>query len=537
MKHLEAILPKKGWLAIRVGPLAAPLLAGVLVSVSQLLGWHGVDYAAQIYRVDSFRANGLPLWDFQWYGGNWTLDYSTLFPPMAAFLGVATVTVLSAAGATLAFDRLAVRHFGWPGRLAALIFAAGTVVQASIGQLPFLCGEAFGMGACWAASRGRWLLASLLAMASTLTSPLAGGFVVIVLAAWLLFVWRAASHRGSIVKTAVVVAAAGLPVAVTAVLFPGAGAMPYPVIDYAWEMVIAFGLWVAATRNEPVIRCGLVMYAAAATFAVAVPSPIGGNIGRLGDVLALPLAAALLLPRWRAVLPLAAVPLLLSQWSPAWGAITSAASQPSTHAAYFAPLVAALKRFSVGAPAGRVEVVPTRYHWEAAYVAPVMPLARGWERQLDVADNPIFYHAGALDARTYSSWLVANGVTFVAVPDAPLDFAGEAEAKLVSSGAVPGLQRVWQSPHWRLYRVSGSQGIVDRPDRLVSAAGGQLVVDAPQPGAVLIRIRYSSDWTLAAGSGCISRADQSWISVDASVPEQFKLTLSVLTGGQTDCET
>ncbi len=515
--------------------LAAPLLAALLVGLSELLGWHGVDYAAQIYRVDSFRAHGLPLWDFQWYGGTWTLDYSTLFPPVAAFFGVAAVTVVSAAGAALAFDRLAVRHFGRSGRVASLVFAAGTLVQASIGQIPFLCGEATGLLACWAASRGRWVLASVLALASTLFSPLSGAFIVIVLAAWVLSRWRAVGRDRSALQTAMVIAAAGLPVAATAILFPGGGAMPYPFVDFVWEMVIAGSLWLAA-RNEAVIRSGLMVYAAAATFAFAVPSPIGGNIGRLGDVLALPLAVALLLPRWRVVIPLAAVPLVLSQWSPAWGAMTSASSQPSTHGAYFAPIVTALERFSTGGPAGRVEVVPTQYHWEAAYVAPVMPLARGWERQLDVSDNPIFYRSGLLNARAYGSWLLANGVTFVALPDAPLDFAGQAEAKLVSSGTVPGLELIWRSAHWRLYQVAGSQGIVDGPARLVSATGGQVVVDASQPGSVLIRIRYSPDWTMAAGAGCVSRGDQTWISVDVPLPEQFKLTLSLLGGNQGDCD-
>ncbi len=108
-------------------------------------------------------------------------------------------------------------------------------------------------------------------------------------------------------------------------------------------------------------------------------------------------------------------------------------------------------------------MVPTEYHWEAAYVAPVMPLARGWERQLDVADNPIFYRSGALAAGTYRAWLLDDGVTFVALPDAPLDSAGQAEGRLVSSGQVPGLDLIWRSAHWRLYSVAGSQRHRGRP--------------------------------------------------------------------------
>jgi hypothetical protein len=516
--------------------LIAPLLAALVVGASRILGWQGVDYAAQIYRIDSFRAHGFALWDFQWYGGNWTLDYSVLFPPLASALGVTAVAVLSAAGAALAFDRLAVGHFGPAGRVASLVFAVGTVVPAAIGQLPFLTGEAFGLGACWAVARRRWGLAAALALASALSSPLAGAFLALALAAWILTRLRAYRRDRQVVPAAIVMMAAAAPVAVTAVLFPGTGAMPYPFIDFVWEMAVAAGLWLAAGRQEPVLRTGLALYAAAAIIAVAVPSAIGGNIGRLEDSFALPLAVAFLLPRWTVLVPLATVPLILSQWGPAWGVISGeAAAQPSTHASYFAPLDAALRQYGAGAPAGRVEVVPTEYHWEAAYVAPVMPLARGWERQLDVADNPLFYRSGALAAGTYRSWLLDDGVTFVAVPDAPLDSAGQAEGRLISSGRVPGLDLIWRSAHWRLYSVAGSQGIVDGPAQLLSANDGQVVVAAVRPGPILIRIRYSSDWVLSAGSGCIRRGDGPWISVDVYRAELLKLRLSLLGGRSGGC--
>ena len=40
---------------------------------------------------------------------------------------------------------------------------------------------------------------------------------------------------------------------------------------------------------------------------------------------------------------------------------------------------------------GRLEIPATQNHWETAFVAPVVSLARGWERQVDIADNPMFY--------------------------------------------------------------------------------------------------------------------------------------------------
>src|SRR5205807_1842526 len=101
-------------------------------------------------------------WDFQWYGGHWTLNYSVLYPPVAAAVSVPVLTVLSATVAALAFDRLAREHFGASGRLVSLVFAVGTLVPSAIGQLPFLCGAAVGLSAFWAATRGRWVLAGVL---------------------------------------------------------------------------------------------------------------------------------------------------------------------------------------------------------------------------------------------------------------------------------------------------------------------------------------------------------------------------------------
>jgi hypothetical protein len=300
-------------------------------------------------------------------------------------------------------------------------------------------------------------------------------------------------------------------------------------------MAVAAAIWVMAGRSEPLIRWGTALFAAVATLAVAVPSPIGGNIGRLEDVLALPMAVAFLWTRWRYFLPLAALPLALSQWGPAWSALTAGPAQPSTHRSYFAPLDSALRSLAADGPPGRVEVVPTAYHWEAAYVAPVMPLARGWERQLDVADNPVFYQSAALSPVTYREWLVDSGVRFVALPGAPLDMAGRAEGRLVASGEVPGLRLVWSSATWRLYAVDGSPGIVPSPARLVSADGGRLVVDAPVAGSVLIRVRFSPDWVLGAGSGCVTRSGSSWIAVQVPHPEQFSLTLSLFGASSDSC--
>ncbi len=542
----RSIGDRPAWTQVRRAA-PAPLLAAAAVAVGQLLGWRGVDVPAQLYRVSSFRAHGLTIWDSQWFGGHWTLNYSVLFPALAGLAGVALVTVVAAAVAALAFDRLAVAHLGVGGRPAALVFAVSTVVQSAIGQLPFLAGEALGLCACWAASRHRWGPAAVLAAGTSLISPLAGAFVMVAMTAWALSRLSApdptARRADGLAGPTLVTLAALVPIGASAVLFPGQGRMPYPALDYAWEMAIAAALWAMAGRRYRTVRVGVLTFAAAATAAVLVPSAVGGNIGRMEDILALPLAVALLWPRGavgrRLVLPMVAVPLVLSQWGPAWAAMTTDAAQPSAQRSYFAPLVTALTQTAAGGPAGRVEVVPTKFHWEAAYVAPEVPLARGWERQLDEADNPLFYGAAAdLNVSSYRAWLVDNGVRFVALADAPLDFSGMAEGRLVAAG-VPGLRLVWRSAHWRLYLVDSSSGIVAGPAHLVSAQGGRVVVSTPVPGPVLVRVRYSRNWQLTSGAGCIAPAPAppgiqgggTWVQVVTPVAERFTLRVSLLPGG------
>ena len=518
--------------------MAAALLAAVLVAFGRAMGWNGVDTAAQVYRVNSYRRGGFALWDFSWFGGHWTLDYSLLYPPLAGTFGIVIVAIGSAALAALAFDRLVRPALGSGGPAASYTFAAGTLVTASIGQLTFLSGEALGLAALWALRRGRWRAAALLGLASTLTSPLAGAFVA--LAALALAVDRLFARDRTARAAALVAAVVGVPIVAAALLFPGDGPMPYPVIDWAWEMVVAFAIAALAGitylfgRQHRPLGIGAVLYMVAASLSQLMPGALGGNVGRLEDAVALPLAIGLAWSWLPTALPLLSVPLALSQWAPAWGAFTASATQPSTHRAFYATLDEALEVRSQAGPAGRVEVVPTAFHWESAYVAPVMPLARGWERQLDEADNPLFYGPEPPSPQEYRAWLLDNGVRFVALPAAPLDVAGQAEGALVASGRVPGLVLVWSSPQWRLYAVDDSQGIVSGPAELVSASGGRVVLNADHPGDVTVRIHWNPDWYVAGGAGCLTNA-HSWMSVEVVKTGEVQLEMSLLDPGQTAC--
>jgi hypothetical protein len=482
----------------------APGVAAALALAAALFDWRGVDLPAQLYRVDLFQRAGLTLWDSQWYGGHWTFDYSVIFPPVAGLLGVYVTAAVSAAAAAWMFDRIAVGHFGASARVGSLIFAVGTLAQVAIGQLPFLLGEALALSAAWAATRRQLPLASALATAAALASPLAGGFLALAALAWLL-----AQRQPERMRALLLIVFTALPVLALAALFPGEGAMPFPALDFGWLVALFGAFALLVPRDERALRIGAGLYVLAVAASFAVANPIGGNISRLGECLGTPLAACVLWPARRRLLVMAVVPLVLLQWMPALATFGSDKRDPSTHAAYFAPLIAFLQ--SNSSPAGRVEVVPTKLHWEAAYVAPAVPLARGWERQLDTADNAVFYTVGALTPASYRAWLIDNGVRYVA------------------------LELVWRNAHWRVLAVRGARGIVDGPARLVALDGGAVTLDATRPGNILVRVRYSPRWSLVQGAGCVASGPDGWTEVEASHSGELQLALQLVGAARGSC--
>jgi hypothetical protein len=157
-------------------------------------------------------------------------------------------------------------------------------------------------------------------------------------------------------------------------------------------------------------------------------------------------------------------------------------------------------------------------------VAPQTPLARGWERQLDTADNSLFYDRRPLTPGRYRRWLIANGVRFVALPDVQPDYAALQEARLVRGG-VPGLRPVWHSAHWRVFAVSGSGGVLKGPGRLVSLSGSNVVIDVARPARLLVRVRYTRQWALAQGRGRVRPAPGGWTFVDAWSTGPLRITV------------
>jgi hypothetical protein len=493
-------------------PVVAPVVSAALATVAVLAGWRGTDLAAQVFRADLFRRYGFALWNGQWFGGHATLGYSVVAPMVSAVVGPVTVAVGSGVVAAVLFDRVIGREFGTTGRIGSWWFAVGTAVNVVIGRVPFALGLACGLMVIWALQRHHLPLAVAAAAVTALTSPVAAVCVVVAIVAWAAPLRR--WWMGGILALAVMVPLLG-----ALIVFPDGGVFPYEPWALAVDLVIAAAVFLAAGRAGSALRTGAVLYAVIAVAAFVVPTALGGNISRFSQFAAGPVLACLLWPRRKAVLGVLALPLLCWQWTPAVQTIVAGPEQLESSRTYYQPVVDYV--LAQGPVPGRLEVLQTARHWEAAYVADFVPLPRGWERQLDLAYNHVFYD-GTLNAATYEQWLQDNAVQYVALPDAHLDDSSIPERQLVEQG-LDFLAPVWQNAHWRVWRFTGYTGLVDGPATVIrqNAIGFVLRVDAP--GAVQVRVRSSPHWNVS-GSGCVAPSGDGWIRLENLKPGIVELT-------------
>jgi hypothetical protein len=208
-------------------------------------------------------------------------------------------------------------------------------------------------------------------------------------------------------------------------------------------------------------------------------------------------------PDRKRLLAVVAIPLLYIQLQAPIRDVSASSGDPSASAAFYRPLLAFLdrERQASGVPF-RIEIPFTGFHREAYEVAPRFPLARGWERQLDIKDNHLFY-AGTLTSAKYHAWLRRLAVRFVAVPDVPLDYSAHQEKALIDRG-LPFLRPVARTAHWRIYAVADATPIVQDDATLVKLGPDGFTLHADRPGTALVRIRYSPYWAIDGGSGCLS---------------------------------
>ncbi|MGZ6826114.1 MAG: hypothetical protein ACXVGH_04930 [Mycobacteriales bacterium] len=397
-----------------------------------------------------------------------------------AVLGVGLAGLLAAVAASVLFARL-VRDSRRP-RAAALLGAAFWVADVVCGRTTFALGAVAGLAAVLLLPRLRWALP--LAVLTGLLSPVAAAFVGFVAAVRVL-------HRlpgGWSLGIASVV-----PVALLAVLFPGGGVQPF-----SWDSALpaaAVALALAWLTAVPEVRTASLLYAGAVLLFAWHHDPFGSNVMRLGSIVAAPVLLATS-RRGTALLAVATVGFLSWQVDAPSGDLLAPKGPP----------LAALTRELVSLGAQRVEVVAPRDHREAWRVAERVPLARGWARQTDLHDNPLFY-SGTLTPQAFRAWLRAHAVDHVAVPRrASLDYGATREGALLR-GPVAGLEPVWQDADWTVLRVVDARPVAALPAVVVASERTRLVLRSDVPATVDVEVRWSR-WLSLTGPGCLERSGE-----------------------------
>ena len=439
----------------------------------------GTDLTAQLARASFAREHPFTPVDMSWYSGIHVYAYSVLAPYVMAVLGVALTGLLAAVAIAVLFARL-LRGTARPmaGSLLGAVFAVANTVS---GRTTFALGAVAALAALVLLPRR--VPAAVAAVLSGLFSPVAAAFLG--LAAAVLVLRRLPGGWP-------VGLAASLPVAALGFLFPSGGIQPYEAASAPYAVLA--GRVLAALTHSPRRRLGGLLYALAAGLLVLLSDPFGSNILRLGLLVAAPLVVATATERKRLVVPIA-VALALWQAQPPY------ADLRAKKAPDFAALNAALLDLDVH----RVEVVPLRDHGEASEVAPVVPLARGWSRQIDTDRNPLFYRE-ALSAVDYAQWLRANAVDAVALaPAARLDRGGRLERALLLIGSVPGLERVWSDDTWVVWRNERALPIAGPPVEVLDTDRTSVRLWAPGPSYVSLNVRWSR-WLAVEGPACVERA-------------------------------
>ncbi|MFD4260322.1 hypothetical protein ACFWR9_22565, partial [Streptomyces sp. NPDC058534] len=406
----------------------------------------------------------------------------------------------------------------------ALLASLALWCNVASGRTTFALGVAFAVAACVPLVRERRLyLAAGYAALATLASPVAGLFLAVVGAGFLMVRdWG---------RALVLLIPPAAVVGLTTLLFPFSGEQPMPAGRIWPPVVLGLAVTVLAPRTWRVARWGGAVYAIGTVLTYLIASPVGTNVERFAELFApaVLLAALLSAPRpgiaprlRRLACGLLAVALVysvgwvgkktaddLTEYTvvPAWAAETDG-------------VVRALE--GLGADRTRVEVVPARDHREAVRLAPHVNLARGWNRQLDVERARLFYD-GSFSAATYRAWLDHWAVGFVVLPLGKPDGPARAEAALVRDPErrPEWLEPVWEDAHWRVYRVRDAVPLVSTPGTVVTSTGVDLVLRVDRPGAVTVRVAWSP-W-LRSDGGCLAR-DGDFTRLTVEAPGEYRLS-------------
>lgn len=497
--------------------LAATALAIPLyVLWAGLLATGGGDLAAQLAWAGFMARHPGSAYNLSWHGGIHIFNYSILAPAAMATFGVRTVSVVTGLAGTWTLAALFLRAKVRGALLPALLGALAVWCNVASGRTTFALGAVLGLLALLALhmprSRVAIVTCAVLAALSTAASPIAGAFLTVAGAAYLLdrqWMRAAALFTPPILLTSAVM-----------LLFPFHGEQPMS-RDRLWiPLSLCAALWCAAPRGWRLVRYGAAVYGAGVLVTFFLASPMGANVDRLAIFAGPPALLAALMTRLPVCAPRLALPhaMLAVMLFTCTGWMISntyndvAVSRPlPSWAKHTDGVIAALDQLH--ADRTRVEVVPTTNHREAYLLAPHVNLARGWNRQLDVERGRLFYD-GTFSVAKYRAWLDRWAVGLIVLPAGHPDGAGLAEANLLKHPP-SWLSPVWRDGGWTIYRVQAPAPLVSAPATVLRTDEAGLRVHMPLSGSTVVRIAYSP-WLTAPGA-CIERAG-AWTRL--TVPER-----------------
>jgi hypothetical protein len=485
------------WLRPRADLFVPAAAAGLLAALLVWLGPPGTDLAAHVYQRTLFIEHGFVLWNNFWYGGRYSfVNYSVLYYPLAAAIGIKLLAVLTVAVAVVAFAEV-VRHeweshSRWAIRVFALVWAL-LVVSAAY---PFMLGMTLALLALWSLQQDRrWVFAGFTVL-TLAASPLAFLLLVVLLAGVALA--RRGEHRRFVAPAAAIGAIAAFEFLLRR-MFPGRGTFPF-----SFEEFLAAGTFcvtgvvltwkIAAAR---MLRWTYVVYFVACTAAFAISSPVGENIARLRFVAAPIAILTLSLRRWQPRFFCAVALVLALSWNltPLAASFIHGVNDPAAHAAYWSPTIDYLKRNL--RPSYRVEAVDTAGHWPADFLARArIPLARGWFRQEDFPQNRVLY--GEFGAKAYVAWLRRVSVRYVVLTTARPDYSSRAEARLLRSGR-SGLTPVYRTATTTIFKVSSPRPLITAPARVLALGYTSIKLAVPVKGTYRLNVTYAPYWHTRAG--------------------------------------
>jgi len=490
----------------------------------------GGDAAAHFYRTVLVRGGSL-LWDNLWFSGQYPLtSYSVLYYFVAGWLGNVPLAFAAIVLSAALFSVLLRREWGAAARWPAWIFALTAAGQLFTGSYDYAVGVAVLLSSLFFFQRGRPVLGVVLAGVTLAVSPLAFIFLgVVLLAVWL------PAHPVGRVEIFVVGALGAFACGELMVIsgFPVHG-LYYPYGLWRLLAGLAVGAlgcalgWNARRRGGLTIASLFLVWTAVSVLVYLVPSPVGHNVTRLA-VLALPLmllasVLARFRPRWLCIPALAVA--LAAGVGPYLAMVSQRTTSQGAGESFWAPLIRYLE--AQHSPGYRIEVVPTANHWETFYLPRAgLQLARGWYRQLDIADNPSLY-APRLTGRGYRAWLRSVGVRYVVVTSLqPAAMGAKREAGLVTAG--PGFRDVFRSRSFTVFELTRATPVLTgtAPSRITFVSHLTVGGWVERAGRYLLRIHFTPYWRLTGPPSCITASRDGMTRLDLTRGGRFSLTIAL----------